>query len=170
MEPPVRDQAERSPESSSASQAMFHVGSSNSPQVQKGPQLPQLLLGTEASAPFGIHHSQSCVEPQIWLTLSWNFQGLIYNPQLVPRNQGHRNACPTHPPTSCSPCTHQGSQTGKRGRDRQDPQTTAPHLDPSPGYLGRSKKKKSRNNGPVPSSDPMHPFLPQLPRISAYFH
>ena len=54
--PPGRDLAGRSQESSWGSQATFRVGSSNGPQARAGPQLPQLLLGTETSAPFGIHH------------------------------------------------------------------------------------------------------------------
>ena len=141
MEPPVRDQAERSPESSSGSQAMFHVGSSNSPRVQEGPQIPQLLLGTEASAPFGIHHSQSCVEPRIWLTLSWNFQGLICNPQLVPRNQGHRNACPPHPPPLA---LHAPTRVARQEREGRTDRTLRPQLPtwtPALGILAGAKKK-----------------------------
>lgn len=163
MEPPVRDQAERGPESSSGSRAMFHVGSRNSPRVQEGPQLLQLLLGTEASAPFGIHHSQSCVEPRIWLTLSWNFQGLICNPQLVPRNQGHRNACPPHPHLLLS-MYPPGQPDRKERMEQTGPSGNSSPSGPQPWISWQEqKKKKSQNNGPVPSSDSMHRFLPQLP-------
>ena len=117
----------------------------NGLQVQEAPQLPQLLLGTKASAPFGIHHNQSCVEPRIWLTLSWHFQGFICNPQLVPRNQGQKCMPTLHPPPLA---LHVPTKAARQEREDGTDRTLRPQLPiwiPALDILaGAEKKKKAR--------------------------
>lgn len=147
------------------SQVMFHIGSSNSPQAPgNATDATAAPKHRGLCAPFGTHHSRGCTEHRIWLTLSWNFQGLTCIPQLVPEKQGHEES----PPHAL--CTHQGQPCRAERKGRMKQAGAPGHSSPS-GPLALDLLAGAQKAGIIPRSPPQTQYTPSqllLPLLNAY--